>query len=263
MEKSHTFRISVVSYLNAKPYLVALSHLPKDLFHIEEDVPAQCAQKLIAGDVDLGLIPAAVIPTLNHPHLIPEFGIAANGKVDSVLLLSKIPISKVQAVVLDTESRTSVQLARILAHEYWKIQPTWLNESEAGKPIDSGEHATVVVIGDRALELASKYEFAYDLAEVWKDHTGLPFVFAAWVSARAIPDAIVETLTKVFEEASMPDESLLDVLQAGHPHVNVREYLTKRINYRLGEAEHKGLRCFLEKLGSAKSIPASGAAETR
>lgn len=260
---SNTFRISVVSYLNAKPYLSALNRLPAERFHIEEDVPARCAQKLIAGDVDLGLIPAAVIPKIQRPYFVPGFGIAANGKVDSVLLLSKVPIRDVREVVLDMESRTSVQLAQILAREYWNIQPTWLNESETEKPLESGEHETIVVIGDRALELAPKHEFVYDLADAWKHHTGLPFVFAAWVSFRAIPDEISQALTAAFEFAANPDETLMDELQAAHPRVNVREYLTKRILYRLGEAEYQGLQCFLEKLGNTDSIPASGSTQAR
>ncbi|MFN5356909.1 MAG: menaquinone biosynthetic enzyme MqnA/MqnD family protein [Bacteroidota bacterium] len=260
---SSTFRISVVSYLNAKPYLSALNRLSAEHFQIEEDVPARCAQKLIAGDVDLGLIPAAVIPKIQHPHFVPGFGIAANGRVDSVLLLSKVPISHVLEVVLDMESRTSVQLARILAREYWDIQPTWVNESESGKPLESGEHVSIVVIGDRALELAPKYEFVYDLADAWKSHTGLPFVFAAWVSPRAIPDEKIEALTAAFEFAANPEESLLGALQAAHPSVNVREYLTKRIIYRLGEAEYKGLHCFLQKLSNTDSIAASGSTQAR
>ncbi|MFM9009147.1 MAG: menaquinone biosynthetic enzyme MqnA/MqnD family protein [Bacteroidota bacterium] len=260
---SKLFRISVVSYLNSKPYLTALNSLSTEHFRIEQDIPAICAQKLLAGVVDLGLIPAAVIPKIVQPHFVPGFGIAANGKVDSVLLLSQVPISDVRNVVLDMESRTSVQLARILAKEYWNIQPTWLNESETGKPIESGEHTSVVVIGDRAMELAPKYEFGYDLAEAWKNHTGLPFVFAAWVSSGSIPEEILKALTAAFEIAANPSESLLDAIQLDHPHVNVREYLTRRIVYRLGEAEYQGLHCFLQKLAESDSIPASGSTQAR
>src|SRR4051812_17314927 len=120
-------KVSVVSYLNSKPFAFGLKH--SDIYNeieVSFDNPAVCAEKLINGQVEIGLIPVAMIPQVENAEIISEYCIAAEGKVDSVLLLSHKPLDEIQNVILDSESRTSVQLARLLAERYWHINPVWL-----------------------------------------------------------------------------------------------------------------------------------------
>jgi chorismate dehydratase len=194
-----------------------------------------------------------VIPRIQSPNFIPGYGIAARGRVDSVLLLSQVPIGKIREIVLDLESRTSVQLVRILATELWNIDPIWRDETEVAPEFSQAELESIVAIGDRALRLAKSYSFCYDLSVAWSSLTGLPFVFAAWVSPNPIPSSVTNTLQRVFETVNNPDEQFLAQLQDIHPETNVREYLRNRIVYNLGEPELAGMRCFLQKLGSSDS----------
>ena len=105
-----------------------------------------------------------------------------------------------------------------------------------------------VVIGDHALKYASVFPYVYDLSEEWKKMTGLPFVFAAWVSNGEIDPEISLSLREHFKHIEDLPPTFLESLQLEFPYVDVKTYLTKRIRYRLGENEKKGLKLFLKKL---------------
>lgn len=253
-------RISVVSFLNSRPFLETLknSSLAQN-FQISTDIPSECARKLISQEADLGLIPVAMIASLPNPSVLPGFCISADGKVDSVLLVSRVPLQDITTILLDPSSRTSVQLARILADELWHIQPSWI-DAEGGtmnlrEPLKTD---AAVVIGDPALEHAPRFPYVYDLADEWKRLTGLPFVFAAWVSNGQINAETALFLRERFNEVENLQPSYLESLQKEFPYVDVREYLTRRIRYRLGEKEKEGLKLYLEKLqlrqGSVSSL---------
>ena len=184
-------KVSIVSYLNSKPFIYGLQHhnIIKDI-ELSLDTPADCANKLLNGTVDLGLIPVAVIPEMEAPHIITNFCIGAVGAVHSVMLYSKVPMREITHVYLDSQSRTSVQLTKVLAKNYWSISPTWLDTKEGFEQLIDNT-AAAVVIGDRALALAGKHEYAYDLAEEWQGFTDLPFTFACWVSNKLLPDTFI------------------------------------------------------------------------
>ncbi|MGL4596499.1 MAG: menaquinone biosynthetic enzyme MqnA/MqnD family protein, partial [Bacteroidia bacterium] len=174
-------RISAVSYLNTKPFLHGLNQDTAGLFSLSLDTPAICAQKLISGEAQLGLVPVATLLQLPKYEILPKFCIGANGPVDSVKIYAEQPLEKLDTILLDYQSRTSVALTRVLAQEYWKIEPHW----EAASPGYENQIAGTtgaVIIGDRTFDLAGKYAVEIDLAEAWKNFTGLPFVFACWVS---------------------------------------------------------------------------------
>lgn len=200
-----------------------------------------------------------MIRSIPTPHLLPGFCIAAEGKVDSVLLVSKVPLKEITTVLLDPSSRTSVQLARIIADEFWQIHPEWI-EAENGTMDLSQSLSTdaAVVIGDQALMHASDFPFVYDLAEEWNNMTGLPFVFAAWVSNAEIDPGTSMMLREKFKAVEHLNPDFLKSLQLEFPYVNVKQYLTRRIRFQLGERESEGLRLFLKKLqvreGSASSL---------
>ena len=145
------------------------------------------------------LLPLKKIP---NAKIISDYCIAADGEVASVLLISNVPLKEIQTVIMDHESRTSVLLAKVLAHFYWEIKPHWLDEKniEQQNPLLWGgqdEASAAVVIGDRALSLRNNYPFQYDLGDEWKKFTGLPFVFACWVANTHID----KNYLKLFKEA--------------------------------------------------------------
>lgn len=210
-----------------------------------EDYPARVAAMLLNDEIDIGLVPVAIIPSLPHHQIVADYCIAAEGPVASVSLFSEVAINEVQQVLLDYQSRTSVNLARVLMREYWKVSPELLPAGEDYIADIKGTTAGVV-IGDRALQLRQHAKYDYDLADAWVKMTGLPFVFAAWVSNKPIDEDFI----RLFNAANAVGLSQLDAVIAEHPypHYDLRTYYTRNISYHLDELKRKGLNLFLQKL---------------
>lgn len=185
-DQNHPIRVSAVSYINSFPFIYGLRNHPVlGQIELSLDPPAKCAEKLISGQVDVGLIPVATIPLVKNANVFTPFCIGADGAVDSVCLYAECELDQVQKILLDPESRTSVRLARILAKSHWNIQPEWV-ESDSGFEKEIKGTTAGVVIGDRAFKLNETELKRWDLSETWKEMTGLPFVFATWVSNREL-----------------------------------------------------------------------------
>jgi chorismate dehydratase len=245
-------RISVVSYLNAEPFHAGLLAQKEAGFVITGDIPSLCADKLLNGEADLGLVPVAMYPLLKEygGTIVTDFCIAADGKVASVILFSEVPVAQIQTIYLDHESRTSVTLMRLLAARYFKIQPKWLQETTA-----SAVHGTTarVIIGDRALEARGKYNYETDLAESWKEFTGLPFVFACWVAMRPLQEKEVRILQEAFKSGLQMRSAIALKYANRFSGINLEEYLFTNIHYRLNAETQKGLRKFLEYLAEPEN----------
>ncbi len=186
-------RISAVRYANTYPFIYGLTERGFDKRSIlETDHPSDCAAKVIAGRSDLGLIPVAAIPLVRDAHIITDYCIGTNGKVRTVQIMSNSAFENVKKVYLDYRSGTSVNLIKVIAGSYWKRDFTWINTSERFdfKSIRSNE--AVVLIGDQCFEFENQYRYKCDLGEEWKKFSGLPFVFACWVSNKPLPPDFVE-----------------------------------------------------------------------
>ncbi len=207
--------------------------------------PASIAGMLIKDEIDIGLVPVAIIPELIEYHIIGDYCIGAEGDVASVCLFSDVPLTKIETVLLDYQSRTSVNLCKILLQRYWNINPFLQN---AGKDYRNDIHGNTagVVIGDRALEQRHQSNYIYDLAGSWKAFTGLPFVFAAWIANKKLPD----DFCKDFNSANAIGlQHLEDVIQENPYSVySLHTYYTKNISYHLTDEKRKGLKMFLEML---------------
>lgn len=174
-------KVSVISYLNTIPFTYGLlNHSVKRAIEIEYSTPAKAANDLLKGKTDIGIIPSAIIPSLGKDSIISDYCIGATGNVASVLLCSNVPVCKINRVYLDSESRTSVLLSRILFRNYWKIDPEYANFEQNSQSLDYS--ASYVLIGDKALRYRDKFSYVYDLAQEWINYKKLPFVFACWAS---------------------------------------------------------------------------------
>ena len=142
--------------------------------------PAKIAQDLIDGTIDMGLVPVAITPLLKEAHFVSNYCIGAIGEVASVCIFSQVPMDQIEKVYLDYQSRTSVQLARILLSQYWKKEVVFIKAEEGYIQQINGNTAGVI-IGDRALAARTHFKYVYDLASAWIAHTGFPFVFATWI----------------------------------------------------------------------------------
>lgn len=242
-------RVGAVSYLNTKPLLYGIQNHPV-IREIEliEDYPARIAQMLLEDEIDVGLIPVAVIPKLKEWHINTDYCIGASGEVASVCIFSEVPMEQIEEVYLDYQSRTSVNLARMLLREYWKKDVILINAT--GEDFRAKIKGTTagVVIGDRALEQRAHSKYIYDLASAWIDHTGLPFVFAAWISNKPLPEPFIE----LFNEANKlgVENAKYVARYLDYPTYDLRTYYTKNIDYRLDDKKREGLKLFLSKLTS-------------
>ena len=241
-----------MSYLNTKPLLYGIERAPvRKKIELIIDYPTKIAAMLLEDEIDMGLVPVAVIPSLREHYINGEFCIGSNGNVASVCLFSEVPVERVERVLLDYQSRTSVQLARILLKEYWKVSPELVDAGEDFRDHLGGTTAGVV-IGDRALEQRRRSRYIYDLAEGWKALTGLPFVFAAWISNKPLdPEFVAE-----FDEANRRGIAQIDRVVAENPYdfFNLHDYFTKHLDYHLDEPKRRGLAKFLSYL-TVPSLP--------
>jgi len=244
-------KISAVSYLNTVPFIHGLKQ--SELIHsisLQLDYPSICADKLINGIVDLALVPVAVIPKLLQAHIISDYCIGANGAVDTVCLYSDVPITEIESIALDYQSRTSVALLKILLKEYWQLNPE-LKKADVGFEENiKGKHAALV-IGDRAFALNDKHAYIYDLSAIWEEMTGLPFVFAAWVANKKLPQDFIIAFNKALEKGLIDIDTALVFEGANYPNcTNPEDYLNNKISYNLDAEKQKGMELFLKMVSA-------------
>lgn len=204
-------RFGAVSYLNAKPLIEGLAPLVLD-------TPAQLADRMAAGELDVALLPVAAGERLGLAR-VGSLGIAAEGKVDSVLVF--VQREPVRTIRLDPASRTSRILARLIYRERYDLDP---------EPVEQEADAELV-IGDAALERTGR---ALDLAEEWTAWTGLPFVFAAWYGDPESGPALAAAYERGRKQL------------ANYASGERLEYLRHRIRFEIGPREEEGLARFLE-----------------
>ena len=240
-------RVAAVSYLNTKPLLYGIrQHCISKEIELVEDYPARIAQMLIEDRVDVGLIPVAATTKLPEWHIVGDYCIGSEGAVASVAIFSEVLMENVETVLLDYQSRTSVNLARILLREYWKKEVKLVDASGEDYRSQIKGKTAGVVIGDRALEQRLRSRYSYDLGEAWMKHTGLPFVFAAWITNKKLPPHF----EKRFNEANRQGLQQIETVVKNNPFppFDLHEYYTKYIQYVLDEKKRKGLDLFLQKL---------------
>lgn len=250
MQVEKRIRVGAVSYLNTKPLLYGIEHSEvKDMIDLSVDFPAAVARQLIMGEIDLGLVPVAIIPELQSSFIDIDYCIGADGPVGSVAIFSDVPLEQVTTIMLDYQSRTSVVLARILLKHFWKLN-TEMIAAAPGYEKDIRGTVAGVVIGDRAFVQKSRSPYEYDLADAWKQLTGLPFVFAAWVANKPLPAQFNEA----FNRANAAGLDAIDAVVAqnqSYPH-DLKEYFTKNISYILDAEKRRGMALFLEYLHALK-----------
>ena len=185
-QEDRKIRIGAVSYLNTKPLIFGFEkQMMKEEVELLIDYPSNIAQKLVNDEIDIGLVPVAALPMLSEYHIISDYCIACDGEVASVCLFSEVPLAQITTILLDYQSKTSVALLKILLKKHWNISPN-LVEGAKGYEADIKEATAGLIIGDRAFQQRLKSRYIFDLGIAWKEMTGSPFVFAAWVSNKQL-----------------------------------------------------------------------------
>ena len=251
-------RISVVEYLNSVPLIWGMLHGPQQGKHeLQFATPAHCADAVRDGEADVGIIPAIEYHRIEHLQIISGIAIASKSRVRSVLLLSRVPIERIQSVAVDTSSRTSAAFLRILLGKFYSLKVKFI--PSAPRPEEMLRQAdSALVIGDPALTYRGSAE-VYDLAAEWKKFTGLPFVFAFWAGHA---DKNLSLYRKDFEQsrefgmAHIDDIAAEYALKLNMEPADVKVYLTENIDYSLDEENCRGLRLFFKLAREVGIIPA-------
>ena len=271
-------RLGAVGYLNARPHVFGLDHSPR--FDLRFDLPARCAELLHAGAIDVGLIPS--IEYLRAParrgepgnqyRIVPDVAIASHGPVASVALYTTKPIRDITSIALDTSSRTSIALARVLCTREFAIQPR-LEPRRPDLASMLADCDAALVIGDVALFLdpgampveeeaprgAAGAVEKVDLGALWTSSTGLPFVYAFWAGrAGALTPGDVRALQQARDAGVRRVDDIAREYYPGSPEQQAvgARYLRDNIRYRLGAEERAGLELFYRYAAEAGLVPA-------
>jgi len=241
-------RIGAVGYLNARPLTWALDR-SSERWQVRYDLPAVCARLLYDGEVDLGLVPSIEYLRSDQYRFVPDVGIGSRGAVASVALFTRRPVGEIRHIALDTSSRTSVTLIRVLCRHRYRIAPEFVPHdpdlAAMVRDYDAG-----LLIGDPALEADPDAlgVTKIDLGSEWTAMTGLPFIYAAWTGrAGAIGAEDVRLLQEAQAEGMASYPAIADEYAKGNAGAAQRAlaYLRDNMRYGLGPDEEKGLQLFL------------------
>lgn len=248
LQLSKKIRVGAVSYLNTRPLLYGLQHhAVSESIELMEDYPANLARALHENTIDIGLVPVAIIPSLPQALIISDYCIGATGPVASVSIFSKVPMEQIQSLYLDYQSKTSVNLARVLLKNYWEKEVLLLEAPANFIDLIDGSTAAVI-IGDRALDKFDSYPFRYDLAEAWINYTGMPFVFATWVSNKQLDTGFIASFNEANALGLANIDAVVDQLFADNNAYDLHTYFTTNISYTLDTAKKEGMAHFLSLL---------------
>ena len=280
-------RISIVEFLNTAPLVWGFTDGPlAGKYELLFAVPSQCAEDLRAGRADIGIIPSIEYQRMNEVVALPGMAIASKQEVRSLLVVSKVPIEAATSFALDTNSRSSVGLARILSRRHWSIDPRFID-----MPPDPDAMLAVadaaLVIGDPALRLRLRVDamqskvpreegccccggedeqpvkgvetlFVYDIAQQWREMSGLPAVLAIWVARRGTitPEMVADfQASREYGLAHIGEIAEGAALKLDLPPRELERYLTENIDFSLDDENLAGLERYYEECAAAGLIP--------
>lgn len=249
--------IGTVPYCNALPLIHYLSETIPGMV-LSEWFPSTMRLQLQTRNLDLAMMPVAELMNLPNGKIVSNCSIASNGAVRSVLLVSSKPLENIQTLSLDTASRSSVTICRLFLKHFYNLEPE-LFKLPADKPLNDCTTDAFVVIGDRALAFqpSERWEHLYDIGGIWKEKTGLPLVFAAWITCFSREQKTIDSWTDwqniavglqtARDKGTANIETILDS-KKDFPvsRQEMLEYFTQNIVYTLGSEERKGLQTFFD-----------------
>lgn len=245
------YRISCVKYTNSLPFIYGIRNSEFTIKpELSLDTPADCYQKLLTDQVDIGLVPVVALRNMKEKYIISPYAIGADGAVRSVIMASVTELKNIEKIYLDYQSRTSVQLVRILARDYWKIEPEFLDTKPGFAEEKIPGNSAYVIIGDRAFDFHYKGLKIYDLAAAWKGLTGKPFVFATWVSNKPPDEKFKAEFTEALKKGIDSRAAIIEEIQPGFKEntVDLYEYFYHNIKYDFDSDSIEGMELFLNLL---------------
>lgn len=238
-------RVGIVNFLNSKPLAWGfLKGRHADLFEPSYLPPAQVADRLRRGELDVGLIPAIEVQRIPGLQVVPDLCVAAEHEVRSVLLVLNRPLAQVKRVSLDLNSRTSAGLVRILLADRYRLKPEYV-QAEPDLERMFAHSDAALVIGDPALKVDRERYEILDLAAEWRALTGHPAVFAVWAVQPHVALPNLSHYLKsslLFGLSSMSELVAESAAELDLPEPEVEHYLTKSLHFFLRDEELASLK---------------------
>ncbi len=271
--------IAAVSYLNTIPFLYGIRHAADLRAELLLSPPSGCAEAFNSRKADIALIPVGGLAEIAEKDfdIITTWCLGADGPVRTVVMVSDSPIKEIKRVWLDSHSMTSVLLAKYLAAKYWNIAPEWKDLADYSVLEKPAQGDAFVLIGDKVFENEGRFKNTWDLAEEWRKHERLPFVFAVWVARKSVPeetlaaleDALTLGIERIYESILESDyagrNAAGELAEAGYPNAALEadrglcsidiayDYLTRNIDYIFDGQKRKALERFWNS--GMKAVP--------
>ncbi len=245
-----TIPIAASSYLNSAPLIWSFLHGPhRGSVEFTEAVPARCAELLARSAVDVALVPVIEYQRIAGGALVPNVCVGSQKEVLSVVLVSKNKrLEDIRSIALDESSRTSATLVKVIFREFLEREPEWTTRSpDLDAMLEQNDAA--LIIGDPGMTFPRTGLNVWDMAALWRQHTGLGFVFAMWMVR---DDAVVRSHEVDFagarDEGVAHIEEIVQTYQDKIPMrvEELRNYLTENIVFKVDESMEKGLRLYFE-----------------
>ncbi len=237
-----TLRLGSVSYVNARPLIYGLDTQPD--VQLTLDVPANLLDGLRASRFDLALLPVIDYQRMDGLAVLPAGGIGSDGHTLTVRIFSRTPIEQIRTLACDPDSHTSVALARVVLSRAYDLRPEFV-ELRRDDSISCGAQ---LLIGDKVIcEEPRGYPHQLDLGEAWKDLIGMPFVFAAWMGRVESIDSFADATLRHAKREGLAnvDEIVRQyAIPRGWPANTAREYLTRYLQFDIGERQLEAIRTF-------------------
>lgn len=239
-------KITAVSYLNTVPFIYGIEHAVDLRASLLLSTPSGCAESFSSGVSDIALLPTAVIRKISDARIVTPYCLGADGAVRTVVLVSNTPINAVTDIYLDSHSLTSVELTRILCDELWNISPVWHSMREYDVVDREALGDAFLLIGDKVFDYEGRFKYSYDLALCWRELTGLPFVFAAWVAREGVDSRVTDSLSAALEYGTQHIKQAIDFYgHSGKPYAY--QYLTQNLSFLFDDQKHRALSLFWDK----------------
>ncbi|HET6252049.1 MAG TPA: menaquinone biosynthesis protein [Tepidisphaeraceae bacterium] len=242
-------RIGCVSFLNAKPLIDGLENSAG--LDLTLDVPSRLLAGLQRHRFDVALLPVIDYQRMEGLRLLCAGGIGCDGPTLTVRIFSPIPVSEICTLACDSDSHTSVALAKIILAERYGIQPRII-DFDFHADANGGEHTSSetaqLLIGDKVVcQEPKNLPHQIDLGQAWKELTGLPFLFAAWMARGGIELGDLPTeLAEAKRRGLRHVEQIIarDAIPTGWPAEVARKYLTEYLQFDIGPKHLQAVRLF-------------------
>ena len=249
-------KVVAADFLNSLPLTIEVAE--DDFFDFEYVVPSEGARQLVEEEADIALLPVAALAEIGGLEVVPGPCIGANGRVDSVVIVSDVPLDKIERMYVDSASRTSVILGRIFLESVGKgnVPFVRLSAQEILDKVKGGDAG--LLIADVAFQHSKRFKYRHDLGDAWKRLTGEPFVFAVWAASPGVlNDEIVERLNGRFWDGLARKHQIIASWAQEHdmPVAEVAEYLDERIQYNMNRSAWNGLQEFFRVASNMRLLP--------